>query len=180
MHYVTAKGTNIGLILLTVFDYIVLVKQNQPYFIMDNPQIIDDNFGGSVLNSEIKSYLAETARWGYFLAIVGFIGIALTVLIGLFFVGFMATLLGQAGIFSPVFLSFFFLFGAVLYFFPVLYLFRFSSKMKLALRSDNEAELTSSFQNLKSLYKFMGIMTAIVLGIYALIFVFAGIGGAMM
>lgn len=36
---------------------------------MDNPQIIDDNFGGFNLNSEIKSYLAETARWGKFLAV---------------------------------------------------------------------------------------------------------------
>ena len=168
------------MILLTAFDYIVVVKQNQPYSIMDNPQIIDDNFGGSVLNSEIKSYLAETARWGYFLSIVGFIGIALIVLIGLFFVGFMASLLGQAGIFSPISLSFSFLFGAVLYFFPVLYLFRFSSKMKLALRTDNEAELTSAFENLKSLYKFMGILTAIYLGINVLVWVLIAVTGMMM
>jgi len=168
------------LILLTVFDYIVVVKQNQPYFIMDNPQIIDDNFGGSVFNSEIKSYLAETARWGKFLAIVGFVAIGLMALGGIFFGSVLANLTGGVGLISPMFITMMYLILAALYFFPVLYLFRFSTKMQVALRSDNEAELTSSFQNLKSLYKFMGILTAIILGIYALIFVFAGIGGAMM
>ncbi len=148
---------------------------------MDNPQIIDDNFGGSTLNSEIKSYLAETAKWGYFLAIVGFIGIGFMVLAGLFMGSFMSTLgMGAAGLISPAVFTVMYLIIAALYFFPVLYLFRFSTKMKVALRSDNEAELTTSFQNLKSLYKFMGILTAIILGLYALIFVFGMISGAML
>lgn len=148
---------------------------------MDNPQIIDDNFGGSTLNSEIKSYLAETARWGYFLSIVGFIGIGFMVLAGLFMGSFMSTLgMGAAGMISPAIFTVMYLIIAALYFFPVLYLFKFSTKMKVALRSDNEAELTTSFQNLKSLYKFMGILTAIILGLYALIFVFGMISGAML
>ncbi|MBX2871152.1 MAG: DUF5362 domain-containing protein [Saprospiraceae bacterium] len=150
---------------------------------MDNPQIIDDNFGGSTLNSEIKSYLAETAKWGYFLSIVGFIGIGFMVLAGLFMGSFMSTLgLGAAGmgLINPAIFTVIYLLMAALYFFPVLYLFKFSTKMKVALRSDNEAELTTSFQNLKSLYKFMGILTAIILGLYALIFVFGMIGGAML
>lgn len=150
---------------------------------MDNPQIIDDNFGGSVLNTEIKSYLAETAKWGYFLSIVGFIGIGLMVLAGLFMGTFMSTLgasAGAMGLISPMFITVLYLILAAVYFFPVLYLYKFSTQMKVALRSDNESELTSAFQNLKSLYKFMGILTAVVLGIYALLFVFGMIGGAML
>ena len=148
---------------------------------MDNPQIIDDNFGGSTLNSEIKSYLAETAKWGYFLSIVGFIGIGFMVLAGLFIGTFMSTLgMAELALFNPAILTVTYLIIAVLYFFPVLYLFRFSSRMKVALRSDDEAELTNSFQNLKSLYKFMGILTAIFLGFYALMFVFGMISGAML
>lgn len=148
---------------------------------MDNPQIIDDNFGGSTLNSEIKSYLAETAKWGYFLSIVGFIGIGFMVLAGLFMGSFLGSLgMGAMGMVNPAIFTVMYLVLAALYFFPVLYLFKFSTKMKVALRSDNEAELTTSFQNLKSLYKFMGILTAIILGLYALIFVFGMISGAML
>lgn len=151
---------------------------------MDNPQIIDDNFGGFALNSEIKSYLAETARWGKFLAIVGFVGIGLLVLMGLFFGTFMSSMMGMgmggAGMgLSPFIFTVYFLLIALIYLFPVLYLYRFSTKMQIALRSDNEAELTASFSNLKSLYKFMGILMAIFIGIYALIFVFAGLAGAV-
>lgn len=150
---------------------------------MDNPQIIDDNFGGSVLNTEIKSYLAETAKWGYFLSIVGFIGIGLMVLAGLFMGTFLSSFgaaAGTMGLISPMFITVLYLVLAGLYFFPVLYLYKFSTQMKVALRSDNESELTSAFQNLKSLYKFMGILTAVILGIYALLFVFGMIGGAML
>ena len=36
------------------------------------------------LNSEAKSYLLETAKWAFFLSIVGFVGIALLVIVALF------------------------------------------------------------------------------------------------
>ncbi len=147
---------------------------------MENPQIIDENFGGSTLNSEIKAYLAETARWGYFLSIIGFIGIGFIVLIGLFFVGFMSTLMADIPFFSPILVSSSFLIGAALYFFPTLYLYRFSAKMKIALRTDDEAELTTAFQNLKSLYKFFGVLTAIYLSFVALSWVFMAVAGVMM
>ncbi|MEZ5043777.1 MAG: DUF5362 family protein [Saprospiraceae bacterium] len=95
----------------------------------------------------------------------------------------MSTMMGMggmtgAGMISPFIFTVYFLLIALVYLFPVLYLYRFSTKMQTALRSDNEAELTASFSNLKSLYKFMGILTAIFIGLYALIFVFAGLAGA--
>jgi len=58
----------------------------------------------------------------------------------------------------------------------VLYHYRFSVKTQQALRANDEPLLTEAFSNLKSYYKFYGIFTAIVLGFYVLIFVFAGIG----
>ena len=148
---------------------------------MDNPQIIDDNLGGFAFSSEIKSYLAETAKWGKFLAIVGFVFIGLMALFGLFFGSFMSNFAGgELFPVSPMIFTVMYLLIAALYFFPVLYLYRFSTKMQVALRLDNERDLTESFSNLKSLYKFMGIMTAVILGIYALLFVFGAIGRAMM
>ena len=43
---------------------------------------------------------------------------------------------------------------ALLYFFPVMYLFKFSTKLKEALESNNSQVLSESFTNLKSHYKF--------------------------
>ena len=54
----------------------------------------------------------------------------------------------------------------LLYFFPVYYLFKFSTSLKAALLSKNNQLLDSAFENLKSHYKYIGIMMVIVIGIY--------------
>ena len=139
---------------------------------------------GLQVDPVIKSYLAETAKWGRFLSILGFILCGLIVLIGIF-AGSIFSMFGSATIGgeSPIGASGFasvmvvlYILIALLYFFPCLYLFRFSNKMKTALYGNSQEDLTESFQNLKSLFKFVGILTIIILAIYALIF-FIGILG---
>lgn len=136
------------------------------------------------------AYLREIAKWGKFLAIVGFVGVGLMVIIALF----AGTAIGSmslpeesggsaAGMIGGGFFMFFYLLFALLYFFPVLYLYRFSGKMQEALRLQNEELLVTSFANLKSLFKFMGVFTIIMLSFYvlAMLFVFLGMGiGSMM
>lgn len=48
------------------------------------------------------------------------------------------------------------------------YLYRFSIQLKAALESNNSATLEKSLKNLKSYWKFTGIITIIVLGFYVL------------
>ena len=62
---------------------------------------------------------------------------------------------------------------------PILYLYRIASNMQLALRNHNNIALTDAFQNLKSHYKFYGIMMIVMVGFYALIFLIAIIGGGL-
>lgn len=127
------------------------------------------------VGNEIKDFLKEISSWGYFLSIVGFIGIGLLVLLGIVF---MASMSNNAfggnpyqGIGLPMsYFGLFYIFIALVYFFPVLYLFNFSKKMKTALQSRNNAEFVSAFSNLKSHYKFMGIFTIIIISIYLLAF----------
>ena len=76
-------------------------------------------------------------------------------------------------------LGFFFLLGALILFFPTYYLFSFSSKMRRALRNNEQAVLTESFKNLKSFFKFYGILVIIVLSVYTLALI-AAIVGAML
>ncbi|MGZ3959302.1 MAG: DUF5362 family protein, partial [Flavisolibacter sp.] len=57
---------------------------------------------------------------------------------------------------------------AVVYFFPCLFLFRFSAGMKKALNSNSQDELDLAFQNLKSMFKYVGVITIIFLALYAL------------
>ena len=134
------------------------------------------------ISEEIKGYLKETATWAYFLSILGFIGLGLMVLMGLFFGTILSSMPGgdpysELG-FSGGFVGIFYVIIALIYFFPILYLFRFAKKMKDALRGNDNVELTAAFSNLKSHYKFVGIFTIVILSLYVLIFIIAMLVGA--
>lgn len=137
----------------------------------------------------IKSHLNETARWGKFLAILGFIICGLIIIIGLFFGTIFSSLVNRSpdlsyqgnmssGSFGAL-AAVFYIIIAVVYFFPCLFLYRFSTKMKTALNGNEQTDLTLSFQNLKSLFRYVGVITVIVLAIYLVIFLFAVLAGTM-
>jgi hypothetical protein len=119
----------------------------------------------------------DTARkWTLFLAILGFIGIGLLLIIGLF-----------AGVFLSVFstsdipLGFpewlviiIVLIFAAIYFFPVLFLFRFSKHTSNAVKSLDKQEMQKAFRNLRSYFMYIGILVIVVLAVYFIAFIAAG------
>ncbi|EJF09964.1 MULTISPECIES: hypothetical protein [Pontibacter] len=121
---------------------------------------------GLSINLESRDFLQNTAKWGKFLAIIGFVGVGIMVLFGVIALTMGASLGG--GAISGTFLSLFYLLFAALYLLPVLYLYRFSSNMQTGLMTGDEETIAASFKNLKSLFKFMGVLTIVFLGFYAL------------
>jgi hypothetical protein len=95
-----------------------------------------------------------------------------------FFVGSMLASLGQENPLGGSIGIIYVALGA-LYFFPALYLFKYSTKLKRALATKNAEELAAAFENEKSMFKFMGILMVILLGTYALIFVGAMVFAAL-
>src|SRR5580658_6407924 len=136
------------------------------------------------IDAQSSSFLMQTAKWAKFLSIVGFIFCAFILLWGVFAGAFIGCLSGRTD-FSPNFGpaaglggAFTVMIGiifALLYFFPCLYLFRFASRMMTALRSNDQNHLSSSFSNLKACYKFVGILTIIILSLFALEIIFVAI-----
>ncbi|MGB1283569.1 MAG: DUF5362 family protein [Polaribacter sp.] len=130
------------------------------------------------VNSRSKNFLTETAKWTKFLSIMGFIGIGLMIIFS-FFAGAIFDNLPNAQpmpIDMGMTLTITYLIIAVIYFFPVYYLFQFSGKMKAALLAKNDETLSDAFEMLKSHYKFVGVFTIIMLSLYVLIFVVAMLG----
>ena len=126
------------------------------------------------LNSEIKSYLLETAKWGKLLAIMGFIGMAFLILVGLVMAIGLSAFSGMASTGLPLaIMGVLYIVIAVIYYFPVSYLFKFSTKMKKGLTSNEQQTVTEGFENMKSLYKFLGILTIVVLSIYVIAIIIA-------
>lgn len=136
------------------------------------------------LDQSAKDFLKETAKWAYFLSILGFIGVGFFVVFAIFAGAIFASLGSTmgAGVFAGslgAFMSFIYLAIAAIYFFPVYYLFRFGSNAKRAFRENDSEALTSSLGYLKSHYKFIGIFMVSILSLYALIFVLAMLGGLL-
>ena len=131
------------------------------------------------IDQPVNSYLTETAKWAKFLAIVGFVACGIFALIGIFAGSFMATTFGSVGGdsgMSAILVTLIYLGGAAIYFFPCLFLFHFANKMLKALRQNDQYFLTASFKNLKSCYKYMGILMIIILSLYAIIFIIFIVG----
>lgn len=130
------------------------------------------------LNESAKGFLKEAAKWAYFLSILGYIGIGFLVLIAIFAgsiftkMGSMAS--GMGGLAGMGWLvSAMYIIMAVIYFFPIYYLNNFAAKAKLALQTNDSETLATSFEYLKSHYKFFGIISLIIVCLYALIILFA-------
>lgn len=146
--------------------------------ILDNAEM--DSEGSLHFTNTMKGYLTETARWGKFLAIVGFVGIGFIVIVA-FSIGALfekignqpgmeaMNAIGGASAFGTIF-TVVYLLCAVFMFFPTLYLFKFSIGILKSLPSLDSDGIEKALSNLKSLYKFYGIFTLIILAFYALMF----------
>lgn len=132
------------------------------------------------LNDLAIEALRESAKWCMFLAIVGFIFIGLMVIAGAFmsvamsaipdnnpaFGGGMNPFMAIKGYLGVVYILI-----ALLYFFPVYYLFNYAKGTKQAFESGNSEVLTNALVNLKSHHKFLGIMTIVMIVVYILMFI---------
>lgn len=137
-----------------------------------------------VVTSKSKSFLREIARWTFFFSILGFISIAFIVIGAILVATVYAPMLnmvsqqqGLPAIGLPIAITY--VVSALLYFMPVWYLFQFSRKMKSALATKNDDVLADAFENLKSHFKFLGVLTIIVISLYVLLIVFSLVAGSL-
>jgi len=146
----------------------------------------------ATLSETALEKLYQAARWGKFIAIIGFIGVGFLLLAAMFIGPIMSGLndinqglndgFSESATLSSIpstILAVVYGIMAVIYFFPVYYLFLFSNGIVTAYRKNDEEKLNASFSSLKNLYKFIGILLLVLLSFYVLIFVIAIIGAAI-
>ena len=136
-------------------------------------------FHNLIIDWRSKEFLKETAKWTKFLAILGFVGIGLMVLGSLVMLFAPSSLMsnGDFPFGGKIFMMLLYLAFAVLYYFPISYLYQFSENTKKAIENNDNNAIRDAFEFLKSHYKFMGILTIILLAFYA-IMIFIGLIGA--
>ena len=125
------------------------------------------------LTQEAVTHLDHTRKWAMFFSVLAFIGLGILIIAGIVMT-FSMSMLSSAetlGAVSGIVVAIVFVIIAVLYFFPFLYLYRFSVHTKSSLAQSDANELTFALKNLNAHFTFFGVLTLIVLGIYALVLV---------
>src|SRR5690606_10873799 len=126
------------------------------------------------ISANMRESLRQIARWAYFLSVLGFILVGFIIGIAIFSGTLLGVVLNEMqeefpGIINTLFITVIYLFIALISFFPLLFLYRFSVKTKNALRTVNRTYLESALKYLKSHYKFIGFLALALIGVYALL-----------
>jgi hypothetical protein len=111
-----------------------------------------------------------------FLAIISFILVGLFTIIGLIAGTFLKTFSGgEKNIGIPDSLVYIPLIAmAIVYFFPVLFLFRFSKFRHRAILAFDKAMLHKAIKNLKYYFAYIGILIIVIFSIYIVVLIVAG------
>lgn len=128
------------------------------------------------IEQETLNDLNTTRKWSMFMAIFGFIFIGFLIIAGILVTTFMSALSNSdtsTGFPEWILIIMFVVFAAI-YFFPVLFLFRFSSLTGKAVAMLDKGELQKAFKNLKYYFVYIGIMIIIVISFYIILLIFAG------
>jgi NADH:ubiquinone oxidoreductase subunit 5 (subunit L)/multisubunit Na+/H+ antiporter MnhA subunit len=140
---------------------------------METENTFNEEVAALQLTENSKEYLRTTAKWTKFMAVISFIGIGFLALSGLiltltgFFIpydtlnGMMLFPLGITGVI-------YFILSLVIII-PTLYLYRFSQKTIESLESNNSETLESAIENMKSYWKFNGILTIVSIALCVLV-----------
>jgi hypothetical protein len=107
---------------------------------------------------DIRKVLNQTYKWVYFLSIIGFIGVMVLLTLGALFGYILRNI--PVNPFENVGYNFsyyglVFVWVGLICLIPVLDLYKFSIKLKRALKSNMNSELLSAFKSMNSHYKYI-------------------------
>lgn len=132
------------------------------------------------LDPRSQSFLYETSKWAKFVAIVSFVFVGL-MLILLLVVAALASNTpfpdNDFQVYGGGMLVVVAIFMTVVVVIPNIYLLKFANKMQVALRNNDQPTLISSLSNVKSYFKFIGILYIVVIALWLLMFIRNGISG---
>ena len=109
------------------------------------------------INEGVKENLLAAAKWGNFLSIIGFIGVGLVALSGLYLLFSSTNYIIENKVKGITYII-----TAVIYIFPVIYLYNFSYKMKKSILKEDQDLLLESTDYLRKFFQFCAIFLVVV------------------
>jgi hypothetical protein len=123
------------------------------------------------ITETLKSYFIDSAKWARFLSVVGLFA-CMVMLIVAFYAAFYVPRVAnyRYGFSLGRLVSAVYVFFAVAWFFPCFFLYKFSVKLLNAIKTNVQENIESAFNNLKSTFKFLGIVTIVILSLWFMSF----------
>ncbi|HVZ96747.1 MAG TPA: hypothetical protein VG847_07720 [Chitinophagaceae bacterium] len=143
---------------------------------MDTTDLLNNDLQVSPV---VQNYLSETAKWGKFLAILGFVGCGLMLVFAFLAPSYIKSTPPYSEMESASrsaasgTLIFTYIVSSILLFFPCLFLYRFSANAQISFKTFSQENFELSFSNLKSAFKFYGIMCIVILSLSVLVVIYA-------
>lgn len=138
-----------------------------------------------IVTEEMRSYLYDMSKWARFLSVVGFV-ISAFLTLGSFGIGAAVTAnpgmlnqLGPLGGIGATGITIFYLLLALFFFYPSLLLLRFSAKVKQGVLFGDQENLNDAIAHVKSLFKFWGVITIVLIASYFLLLLAVLSGGGI-
>ncbi len=110
-------------------------------------------------------------RWASFFSILGFIGIAFIIIVGIVMGVVFSTIDSSLGAGVGSLIMIIYIILGVVYFYPILLLFRFSRWTKKAIQNNSSLDFSLALKNLKGHFQYVGIMTIVVFALYFIILI---------
>lgn len=144
-----------------------------------NVQQRDEN----LLTNEGIGHLRETVKWAKFFSILSIIwlGLFLFSMISISFIGVGTALAADPliGGLGSIGMIFVFIVVSAFYIYPIYALFKFSQHMRLGLDNHDNFHVSEGLRHQKGLFRYVGIITILIIGFYVLIFLFSGVIGLL-
>jgi hypothetical protein len=129
---------------------------------------VEQPLPGTPLLGSAPALLGRTAPWAYLLAIVGFLTVALMIVVGIG-AGAVGLATGRA---ETAILMVIYPLSALIYFFPSLYMLQYAKRSrKFAQGAQSLAELEAALDAQRKFFKFAGIATVVGVALGVLLFV---------
>ena len=135
-----------------------------------------------VVNNRAKITLRSISKWVKFLSILGIIGCAFLIIVGIAamsFGGLIASELGADNAVIGAFTGLIYNIIGIIYIYPLIKLLNYSNKMKTAIMTDNQTNYEQALANFNSAVRFWGVLAIIGLIIWGLVLIFAILGFAL-
>ncbi len=145
---------------LQLIIFTLMTDENTPDLLPGELEITDS----------FKVYILDLSRWAKFLSVIGFMWCSL-LFAAAFAAGYYVSKISHPGLSSlaQAVTALFILF-AVMWFYPCIYLNKFSNNVYKAIRENNQDVLEDGLLNLKSAFRLFGIVTGIILTLWVIIF----------